>query len=43
MKAAIVSHTTASFPRPHVVYVVEVTKDDGESYRITKRYSDVRT
>jgi chitinase len=39
--AVITKHTTASFPRPHVLYVVDVTPSDGKTYTVTKRYSDV--
>lgn len=42
-KAAIAEHTTASLPRPHVLYFVDVVKADGSTSRIAKRYSDVRS
>ncbi|KAI0076958.1 glycoside hydrolase family 18 protein [Panus rudis PR-1116 ss-1] len=35
----IKKHTTTSFPRPHVVYAVEVN-DNGTKTEVTKRYSD---
>ncbi|GJE87344.1 glycoside hydrolase family 18 protein [Phanerochaete sordida] len=33
-------HTTASLPRPHILYFVEAIGDDGSATRVTKRYSD---
>lgn len=41
MKVAITDHTTASLPRPHVVYYVDVLNADGVGTRVAKRYSDV--
>ena len=38
---AITDHTTASNPRPHVVYRVEVTCAHGSKTTVNKRYSDV--
>ena len=37
----IENHTTASAPRPHIVYDVKVTVN-GKEYTTHKRYSDVR-
>lgn len=41
MTATITAHTTASKPRPHVVYFVDITNADGSQSQIAKRYSDV--
>lgn len=41
MTATITTHTTASKPRPHVVYFVDITNADGSQSQIAKRYSDV--
>lgn len=41
--AAISSHTTASSPRPHVLYTILVTLPDAGTRRIQRRYSEVRT
>ncbi|OSC97972.1 glycoside hydrolase family 18 protein [Trametes coccinea BRFM310] len=38
--ASVVSHTTASAPRPHILYNVEVKTSDGKTAIISKRYSD---
>ncbi|KAI0371468.1 glycoside hydrolase family 18 protein [Pilatotrama ljubarskyi] len=38
--ASVVSHTTASVPRPHILYNIEVKTADGKNYTISKRYSD---
>ncbi|KAF9558513.1 glycoside hydrolase family 18 protein [Agrocybe pediades] len=35
----IANHTTASIPRPHIVYTVEVTSD-GKEFALQKRYSE---
>ncbi|KAH9947184.1 glycoside hydrolase family 18 protein [Amylocystis lapponica] len=37
--ASIVKHTTASSPRPHVLYVVEVASD-GQKTEVGRRYSE---
>ncbi|KAL4245784.1 glycosyl hydrolase 18 family protein [Abortiporus biennis] len=37
---AISKHTTATIPRPHVLYYVEATSSDGVDSSVTKRYSD---
>lgn len=42
LTAQIDNHTTASTPRPHVLYSVQVTRPDGQSFSLQKRYSDVR-
>ncbi|KAH8096611.1 glycoside hydrolase family 18 protein [Cristinia sonorae] len=39
-KVAITKHTTASDPRPHVVYHLQVTSAYGTKTQLTKRYSD---
>ncbi|THH29871.1 hypothetical protein EUX98_g4306 [Antrodiella citrinella] len=39
-RIAITQHTTASFPRPHVVYSVDVTDTEEAKSKVTKRYSD---
>lgn len=39
-RATVSSHTTASLPRPHVLYFLDVTRTDGSTTRIAKRYSD---
>ncbi|KAF8814370.1 glycoside hydrolase [Phlegmacium glaucopus] len=36
----ILKHTTSSVPRPHILYVVEVTLDDGIQYEILRRFSE---
>ncbi|KAI0686381.1 glycoside hydrolase superfamily [Cytidiella melzeri] len=33
-------HTTASSPRPHVIYLVNAVAADGKTTRVAKRYSD---
>ncbi|KAI0638625.1 glycoside hydrolase family 18 protein [Trametes polyzona] len=38
--ASVVSHTTASSPRPHILYNIEVKTADGKTNVIAKRYSD---
>ena len=40
-KVSIIEHTTASNPRPHILYFLDVEKADGETLRVAKRYSDV--
>ncbi|GBE80217.1 glycoside hydrolase family 18 protein [Sparassis crispa] len=40
ISASIVKHTTASSPRPHVLYCVKVTTDDGQKFEVAKRYSE---
>lgn len=39
---AITSHTTSSTPRPHVLYVVTVVRDDNTTTTVARRYSEVR-
>lgn len=39
--ASVASHTTASAPRPHILYNIEVKTTDGKTSTISKRYSDV--
>ena len=41
--ASVVGHTTASVPRPHILYLVQVKTTDGETTTVSKRYSEVRT
>ena len=41
--ATVVGHTTASSPRPHILYTVQVKTTDGKTSSISKRYSDVST
>jgi len=36
----IIQHTTASVPRPHVLYTVDITDAEGSKNQLTKRYSD---
>ncbi|KAI0355450.1 glycoside hydrolase family 18 protein [Trametes cingulata] len=38
--ASVVGHTTASVPRPHILYNIEVKTADGKTYTVSKRYSD---
>lgn len=38
---SIVNHTTSSTPSPHVLYVVNVTFDDGQQNKVLRRYSQV--
>lgn len=38
--AVIDSHTTASFPRPHVLYTIVVKTSTGGSQRVQRRYSE---
>ncbi|KAI0677694.1 glycoside hydrolase family 18 protein [Trametes maxima] len=38
--ASVVSHTTASVPRPHILYNIEVKVADGSTSTVSKRYSD---
>lgn len=38
---SIVDHTTASVPTPHVLYVVKVTRENGEQHKVQRRYSQV--
>ncbi|EJF62190.1 glycoside hydrolase family 18 protein [Dichomitus squalens LYAD-421 SS1] len=38
--ASVVGHTTASSPRPHILYTVEVKTTDGKTSTISKRYSE---
>jgi len=39
--ASVVGHTTASFPRPHVLYDVQIIPKQGGKYNVFKRYSEV--
>ena len=41
VSVTINNHTTASSPRPHVIYFVEALSTDGKLTRVGKRYSDV--
>ncbi len=41
--ASVVGHTTTSFPRPHILYTIEVKTTDGKTSTALKRYSEVRT
>ena len=38
---SISDHTTASIPRPHILYVIQVVRSDGSSVKVAKRYSEV--
>ncbi|CDO77188.1 Glycoside Hydrolase Family 18 protein [Trametes cinnabarina] len=38
--ASVVGHTTASAPRPHILYNIEVNTTDGKTTIVSKRYSD---
>ncbi|KZT70282.1 glycoside hydrolase family 18 protein [Daedalea quercina L-15889] len=38
--ASIVKHTTASSPRPHILYVVKVLHSDGSKTEVPRRYSE---
>ncbi|KAI8989856.1 glycoside hydrolase family 18 protein [Trametes punicea] len=38
--ATVVGHTTASAPRPHILYNIEVKTADGKTTAIAKRYSE---
>lgn len=40
--ATVSSHTTASSPRPHVLYTILVTLPEVGTRRIERRYSEVR-
>lgn len=40
---SIVNHTTSSTPSPHVLYVVNVTFDDGQQNKVLRRYSQFVT
>ena len=40
--ASVVGHTTASSPRPHILYTIEVKTTDGKTSNALKRYSEVR-
>lgn len=39
---AIQKHTTSSSPSPHVLYIISVTPEEGRSYEVMRRYSQVR-
>lgn len=39
----ITHHTTASSPRPHILYNVRVKRADGGEDNFLRRYSDVRS
>ncbi|PCH40730.1 glycoside hydrolase family 18 protein [Wolfiporia cocos MD-104 SS10] len=38
--ATITTHTTASSPRPHILYIVDVTHADGSISQVARRYSE---
>jgi len=38
---AIDKHTTASTPRPHILYSIKVTQNDGTEREVLRRYSEV--
>lgn len=38
--ASITGHTTASSPRPHVLYLIEVTSSNYKKHTLVKRYSE---
>ncbi|KAI0940229.1 hypothetical protein AcV5_001393 [Taiwanofungus camphoratus] len=38
--ASIIKHTTASSPRPHVLYIIEVISADGQKAEVARRYSE---
>ncbi|PIL37606.1 hypothetical protein GSI_01300 [Ganoderma sinense ZZ0214-1] len=38
--ASVVGHTTASSPRPHILYTIEVKTTDGKTSTALKRYSE---
>ncbi|KAI0089280.1 glycoside hydrolase family 18 protein [Irpex rosettiformis] len=40
VSVTIKDHTTASSPRPHVIYFVDALSTDGKVTRVAKRYSD---
>ncbi|TFY53139.1 hypothetical protein EVJ58_g9617 [Rhodofomes roseus] len=39
-RASITKHTTASSPRPHILYIVEVVHDDHTKTEVPRRYSE---
>ena len=39
--ASVVGHTTASTPRPHILYTIEIKTTNGKASTVSKRYSDV--
>ena len=39
---SIDGHTTTSAPHPHILYNVQSTSADGETRRVSRRYSEVR-
>lgn len=36
----IYNHTTSSTPQPHVVYIINVVRDNGNQYEVFRRYSE---
>ncbi|KAI0751174.1 glycoside hydrolase family 18 protein [Daedaleopsis nitida] len=38
--ASVVGHTTASVPRPHILYTIQVKTTDGTTSTVSKRYSE---
>ncbi|CAA7268385.1 unnamed protein product [Cyclocybe aegerita] len=38
--AIIAKHTTSSTPQPHVIYIIEVTHDNGAIFEVQRRFSD---
>jgi len=40
LSASITKHTTRSKPHPHVVYIVDITDEDGSKSDVGKRYSE---
>uniref|UniRef100_A0A8H8CJU2 Chitinase n=1 Tax=Psilocybe cubensis TaxID=181762 RepID=A0A8H8CJU2_PSICU len=39
----IYNHTTSSFPQPHVVYIINVIRENGNQYEVLRRYSEFVT
>src|ERR1700733_11946232 len=39
---SIDGHTTTSAPHPHILYNIQSTSADGETRRVSRRYSEVR-
>ncbi|PPQ82293.1 hypothetical protein CVT25_008443 [Psilocybe cyanescens] len=39
----IYNHTTSSTPLPHVVYIINVVRDNGSQYEVLRRYSEFVT
>ncbi|KII91199.1 glycoside hydrolase family 18 protein [Plicaturopsis crispa FD-325 SS-3] len=40
---AIRNHTTASSPRPHILYTIDVTTVGGDTHSVSRRYSEFTT